>query len=122
MQDVLFTTFKALFDMCPPLCGIPGMSLVLATAVMFQLVRKETEIGFPFNNDRKLRKMADEFSKFSSGKMTNCVLAIDGWVCRSRCPTASEVQFPTSYRNRHGCFGIVHNVSFCSVQDGSYHL
>lgn len=65
------------------------------------------EIGLPVHDDRKLRKMAREFSYWSKNKMNNCVLAIDGWVCRTRCPMKTEVEHPMSYRNRHECFGIV---------------
>lgn len=65
------------------------------------------QIKFPFNNASKLRSMADEFAYWSNYKMNNCVLAIDGWVCRTRCPTTKEVSYPMSYRNRHGCFGLV---------------
>jgi hypothetical protein len=37
------------------------------------------EIGMPFNEMHELRRMADEFSRYSYGKLRNCVLAIDGW-------------------------------------------
>lgn len=65
------------------------------------------ELYFPFDDHDRLAKEARAFSKFSHGHMTECTLAIDGWVCRTRCPTVNEVQFPMSYRNRHDCFGIV---------------
>lgn len=65
------------------------------------------ELYFPFDDADRLKKEANAFSQFSHGHLTNCVLAIDGWVCRTRCPTAKEVRFPLSFRNRHGCFGIV---------------
>jgi hypothetical protein len=39
--------------------------------------------------------------------MKHCALAIDGWVCRTRQPSSSEVRFPSAYRNRKDCFGIV---------------
>jgi hypothetical protein len=71
------------------------------------LINESFEIGFPFDNDAKLRKIADDFAYYSKNKMNNCVLAIDGWVCRTRCPNLNEVQYPMAYRNRHGCFGIV---------------
>ena len=72
-----------------------------------EMLNETFDLGFPFSDDNKLREMATQFAKFSHNKMTNCVLAIDGWVCRTRCPTAKEVKYPMSYRNRHGCFGIV---------------
>ena len=72
-----------------------------------ELLDKAFDLGFPFNDDNKLREMASDFSYWSKNKMPNCVLAIDGWVCRTRCPTREEVEFPTAYRNRHECFGMV---------------
>lgn len=49
-------------------------------------------------NETKLRKIAKEFAHYSKNKMDKCVLAIDGWVCRTRCPNAKEVQFPISHQ------------------------
>lgn len=65
------------------------------------------DLYFPFDDDDRLRKEANNFAAFSHGHLKYCVLAIDGWVCRTRCPTDTEVRFPMSYRNRHECFGIV---------------
>jgi hypothetical protein len=65
------------------------------------------DIAFPFEDDAELKRMADGFSYYSHGHMANCVMAIDGWVCRTRQPYATEVEFPSSYRNRHECFGLV---------------
>jgi hypothetical protein len=96
-------------DICFEFGVAPGSFFVdggLLSGTM-TLLDEAFQIGLPVNDARKLRKMADEFSYWSKNKMTNCVLAIDGWVCRTRCPTKDEVQFPTSYRNRHECFGIV---------------
>jgi len=64
-------------------------------------------IGFPFDDHHALRHIADGFAHYSHHVLKNCVLAIDGWVCHTRQPTAFETQFPSSYRNRHNCFGIV---------------
>jgi hypothetical protein len=64
-------------------------------------------IGFPFDDAHALRQMAADFKAFSHGRLEHCVLAIDGWVCKTRCPTALEVDFPLAYRNRKGCFGLV---------------
>lgn len=71
------------------------------------MLDKSFEIGFPFHDEVKLRNIASGFAAYSHNKMVHCVLAIDGWVCRTRCPTASEVKYPMSFRNRHDCFGIV---------------
>ena len=64
-------------------------------------------IGFPFDDYSELTRISKEFSEFCYGRMTDCVLAIDGWVCRTRQPFDYEAQFPSLYRNRHECFGIV---------------
>jgi hypothetical protein len=71
------------------------------------MIDRAFQIGFPFDDDNELRNIAAGFSKFSHGHLRHCVLAVDGWVCRTRCPTALEVKYPMAYRNRHGCFGIV---------------
>ncbi len=54
-------------------------------------------IGFPFNDNSKLQQIAAGFSKLSGGYLKNCVLAIDGWVCKVRQPLPSEVEFPSAY-------------------------
>jgi hypothetical protein len=64
-------------------------------------------IEFPFHDANKLQQISEGFQKCSSNKMSNCVLAVDGWVCRTRQPHSSEVLFPSAYRNRKDCFGIV---------------
>jgi hypothetical protein len=64
-------------------------------------------IGFPFHDKEKLKEMSRGFAKYSSNVLKGCVLAIDGWVCRTRQPLATEVRFPIAYRNRHDCFGLV---------------
>jgi hypothetical protein len=65
------------------------------------------QIGFPFDNPLELESIASGFSRCSNNTMTKCVLAIDRWVCHTRQPFVSEADFPTSYRNRKNCFGIV---------------
>ena len=64
-------------------------------------------IGFPFDDEDKLRQMAEGFSSFSHGALKDCVLAVDGWVCHTRKPTYAETQHPLAYRNRKDCFGLV---------------
>jgi hypothetical protein len=65
------------------------------------------QIGMPLNNEEELRSMAREFSSFSHGELEGCVIAIDGWVCRTRKPYRKEVNDVMAYRNRHDCWGIV---------------
>ena len=42
-------------------------------------------IGFPLNDPAKLEEISNGFSQYTSGRMKGCVMAIDGWVCRTRC-------------------------------------
>lgn len=70
-------------------------------------IDKAFVIGFPFGNETKLQRIAEGFSRLSRNHMRNCVLAIDGWVCRTRQPFSNETPYPSSYRNRKDCFGIV---------------
>jgi hypothetical protein len=65
------------------------------------------QIGLPLNDVEELRRIAREFSIFSRGELLGCVIAIDGWVCRTRKPYRSEVTDVMAYRNRHDCWGIV---------------
>lgn len=64
-------------------------------------------ISFPFDDDTELKRIAEDFSLYSKNTLKHCVLAIDGWVCVTRCPTKQEVTNQLAYRNRHGCWGIV---------------
>lgn len=68
---------------------------------------KTLVIGFPLNDADKLKEIAQEFSFFSKGHMTGCVLAIDGLVIKTRVPYTSEVENINAYHNRHDCFGLV---------------
>ena len=70
-------------------------------------INEAFDIGLPLTDSRELSKIAREYSYYSYGHITNVVSAIDGWVCRTRCPTYDEVMFPAHYRNRKGFFGIV---------------
>ena len=65
------------------------------------------EIGLPLDDENKLQQVAAEYAKYSYGHLSNCISAIDGWVNRTRCPTAAEVLFPLAYRNRKGFWGQV---------------
>jgi hypothetical protein len=46
-------------------------------------------IGFPLNDPVTLDRMAKGFAKCSHGRMTGCVLAVDGIVIRTRAPNFS---------------------------------
>ena len=62
-------------------------------------------------NPEKLTEQANAFANIcpiSSNVFDGVVLAIDGWVMRTRQPYRSEVAGEVmSYRNRKGCWGIV---------------
>jgi hypothetical protein len=57
-------------------------------------------IGMPLGDVQALRRLADDYAELSHGMLTDCVLAIDGWVCKTRKPNAEEVDAVLSYRNR----------------------
>jgi hypothetical protein len=67
-------------------------------------------IGLDLNED-VLDKQAAEFANIcptSASVFNGVVLAVDGWVMRTRKPYASEVNDDVmKYRNRKGCWGIV---------------
>lgn len=65
------------------------------------------EIGLPVNDLHAMERIAEGFASCANGVLKNCVMAIDGWVCKTRQPFASEVDSPMHYRNRHDCFGLV---------------
>jgi hypothetical protein len=67
----------------------------------------ELELGFSLD-ENYLKETAEGFSEFSGGHLKHCVMAVDGWVCKTRQPTKKEVgQAVASYRNRKQCFGLV---------------
>jgi hypothetical protein len=70
-------------------------------------INKYMSIEFPFGDEDKMDSIAEGFSECCGGELRNCVLAVDGWVCHTRAPFASEVENIVSYRNRKDCFGIV---------------
>ena len=56
-------------------------------------------LGFSVKKE-VLRRTAEDFSKFSNGRMKGCVMAVDGWVCGTRQPSVKEVGINIkSYRN-----------------------
>jgi hypothetical protein len=72
-----------------------------------EVINRHLQIEFPFDDTIQLDKMAAGFSDYCGGELSNCVLAVDGWVCRTRQPFAKKVENQVSYRNRHECFGLV---------------
>ena len=71
------------------------------------ILDESLQLGFSLQRDT-LMHTAKEFAQFSHGRMTGCVMAVDGWVCATRQPTVKEVGINIkSYRNRKSCWGIV---------------
>ena len=64
-----------------------------------EVIDRALALGFPFDDDAQLEKMAEGFAHYSHQHMTGAVLAIDGWVCRTRKPQTHEVLDPMAYRN-----------------------
>jgi hypothetical protein len=52
-----------------------------------EAIEKVLVIGFPLNDESKLEEISNGFAKFSKDRVKGCVMAVDGWVCRTRCPT-----------------------------------
>ena len=65
------------------------------------------DIGFPLNDIEKLEDISRGFSEMCKGRMKGCVMAMDGWVMKTRCPNLSEVTNQICYRNRKGVWGLV---------------
>lgn len=64
-------------------------------------------LGLSLKSD-DLKQTSEEFSKFSHGKLKGCIMAIDGWVCKTRQPMVKEVGLDVkAYRNRKSCWAIV---------------
>lgn len=58
-------------------------------------------------NPQSLHDTAEGFARYSHGRMNHCVMAIDGWVCKTREPSDKEVGNAKHYRNRKNCWAIV---------------
>lgn len=71
-------------------------------------------IGVPFDDINRLEGLARGFYKHSDGILDGCILAIDGFAVRTRCPFESEVEFRKDYRFRKGGFAIV-TLAGCDV-------
>jgi hypothetical protein len=63
--------------------------------------------NFPYNDLRELAKIERGFAQYSYGRLRGCVMAVDGWVCRTRPPYQSEVENVKSFYNRKGTYGLV---------------
>ena len=57
-----------------------------------EAINKVLSIGFPLHDMAKLEDISKGFSEFSHGRMKGCVMAMDGWVMKTRCPSPHEVQ------------------------------
>jgi hypothetical protein len=72
-----------------------------------EAIDKALVLGVPFHDREALVKLSDEYASYTNGQMKGCIMAIDGWVARTRKPFVSEVGDVNAYRNRHGCWGLV---------------
>jgi hypothetical protein len=72
-----------------------------------EAINNALELGFPLNDPDKLEEISKGFSDFTHGRMKGCVMAMDGWVMKTRCPTKTEVVNQLCYRNRKGIWGMV---------------
>jgi hypothetical protein len=73
----------------------------------FDAIDKAIKLGFSLKQEN-LRQTASEFSRYSHGRLKDCVMAIDGWVCKTRQPSVKEAGISTvHWRNRKKCFAIV---------------
>ena len=68
----------------------------------------ELRIEFPFDDDRKLKKIADDFLQATSNHpaLYGCVGALDGYAIKIRRPSLHEVANPLDYVNRKGFFAL----------------
>ena len=74
---------------------------------VFDAINTRLPLGFSLDPEY-LEQTAKEFSTYSHGRMKGCVMAIDGWVCKTRQPRKAEVGLcVSSYRNRKHCWGII---------------
>ena len=65
-------------------------------------------IDFPSHDPDTLESISQGFAnKYTHGKMHGCVMAVDGWVCRTRKPFARETPNIMTYRNRKDTWGVV---------------
>jgi hypothetical protein len=56
---------------------------------------------------KKLEEISSGFSQYCNERMKGCVMAVDGWVCHTRCPNLKEVNNQICFRNRKSCWGLV---------------
>ena len=70
-------------------------------------INQVLHIGFPISDEGKLDILSKDFSVYSHGRLEGCVMAIDGLVVKTRCPTIIESPNQTCFRNRKGMWGIV---------------
>ena len=85
----LYGISKTAFSSTVPTAGVLWPTL--------EAIDKAFQIGMPLDDADELRRMTNEFSVYSHGKMTGCVSAIDGWVCQTRKPNKNEVHDIMAY-------------------------
>ena len=79
-------------DICS-LFGIDKANFFNGQSVLWQTIDaidRSIQIGLSLSKI-DLRRNAQEFSRMSNYRMNDCVMAVDGWVCKTRQPSVSEV-------------------------------
>jgi hypothetical protein len=90
--------------------GISSASFFKANGILWRTIGAidtVLEIGFPLNDPVKLEEISEGFSLYCQGRMKGCVMAMDGWVCQTRCPSKTESPNQICYRNRKQMWGIL---------------
>lgn len=72
-----------------------------------EYISESMHITFPVSNTEALNKIEQGFAAHSFGRLRGCVMAVDGWVVKTRQPYKSEVENINCFRNRKECFGLV---------------
>jgi hypothetical protein len=79
-----------------------GTDGIVWKTIGFIVSHYQNEINFPIKDTAELDKISEDFSQLSNGQLNGCVMAIDGWVCKTRQPTKKEVENVNAFRNRKG--------------------
>ena len=72
-----------------------------------EAINNVLEISFPVDDVSKMNDIEIGFRKYSLHRIRGCVMAVDGWVVRTRKPYRSEVSNINCFRNRKDCYGLV---------------
>jgi len=74
----------------------------------FGSIRSSIQYWNTLNNNAEMERIATEFAAInrdSAHVFRDCVMAIDGWICKTRKSYRTEVPDVMKYRSRKGCWG-----------------